>query len=465
MKVKSIFVIIIIGLQILGCKKAIEIDPPISGLVSSTVYSSDATSIAALTSIYERLMGETNFLNGTQGIALRLGLSADEFKLYSSDINLSQFYTNSLVSTNSTFWNELYNFVYSCNVAIEQLSNSTSVSSMIKQQLLGEAKFMRAFFYFYLVNIYGDVPLLLTSDYRINSIASRTPKAQVIQQMIADLKEAQNLLTSNYLGADLIASTSERTRPNKWAANALLSRVYLYNGDWANAEDISSTLINNTTMYSLVSNLNNVFLKNSSEAIFQLQPVKPSYNTLDGNSFILTSNPGISSISPVSLSSSLVGSFDTTDLRLAKWVGNYNGYYYANKYKIKGPTTAPVSEYYMVLRLAEQYLIRAEARVQQNNISGAQSDLNIIRSRAGLTNTTAATKASMLTAINRERQLELFAECGHRWLDIKRTNTIDVIMTSIASQKGAVWNSNMALLPVPLDEINKDPNLVQNPGY
>src|SRR5438552_17436425 len=114
----------------------------------------------------------------------------------------------------------------------------------------------------------------------------------------------------------------------------------------------------------------------------------------------------------------------------------------------------------MYLRLAEQYLIRAEARTQENNISSAQTDLNVIRSRAGLGPVTASDKASLLAAILHERQVELFTEWGHRWFDIKRTGTVDATMTVVTSQKGGTWNTNQQWYPIPQSELQNDVNLV-----
>ena len=116
----------------------------------------------------------------------------------------------------------------------------------------------------------------------------------------------------------------------------------------------------------------------------------------------------------------------------------------------------------MVLRLAEQYLIRAEARAQQNNISGSQSDLNLIRNRAGLVNTAANDKTALLTAIEHERQVELFTEWGHRWLDLKRTNRADAVLGPI---KAPNWQPTDMLYPIPQTQIANDPNVHQNPGY
>ena len=116
----------------------------------------------------------------------------------------------------------------------------------------------------------------------------------------------------------------------------------------------------------------------------------------------------------------------------------------------------------MVLRLAELYLIRAEARTQQNNFSDAESDLNAIRNRAGLPNTTANDRATLLTAIEQERRIELFAEWGHRWLDLKRTNRADTILNTF---KAPNWQVTDVLFPIPASQIDINGLLTQNPGY
>jgi hypothetical protein len=124
-------------------------------------------------------------------------------------------------------------------------------------------------------------------------------------------------------------------------------------------------------------------------------------------------------------------------------------YFFPSKYKAKN-TSGSVSEYLMVFRLAEQYLIRAEARVQQNNFGGAQNDLNAIRTRAGLPNTIANDQTSLLAAILKERQVELFTELGHRWLDLKRTENVNAVMSVVTPLKtnGASWQSYQQLYPV-----------------
>jgi len=450
-----------------SCKKLVEIDPPVTVLSSDVVFSNNASAAAVLTGVYDNMIyGSSKFSSGYYSLSLLAGLSADEFKKYSTDPTQEQFFVNAVSSNRVRFWVELYNYIYTANAVLEAMVASPNISAEVKQQLIGEAKFVRAFCYFYLFNLFGDVPLITTTDYKVNALASRASADQVYSQVIADLKSAKELLNSQYVAADVITTTSDRVRPNKWAATALLARVFLYSKDWANAENEATAVINNTSMYNLDTNLNNVFVKNSIEAIWQLQPVQVGYNTYDAYYFVLTSTPN--NAKPVALSTFLVNAFDSADNRKKDWVGTITfgtqTYYYSNKYKISA-LNQPVSEYLMVLRLAEQHLIRAEARAQQNKTSSSQDDLNIIRARAGLPNTSANDKTSLLTAILHERQVELFSEWGHRWLDLKRTGTVDAVMSIVCPQKGGTWSPNWALYPIPLGEIQNDPNLIQNPGY
>ena len=453
------------GLVGSSCKKLVEVDSPVTNPTEETAYKSNSTATAVLTGIYIRMIQGSAMSSGTESISFLSGLSADELNNYSTIPVFGQFYKNAVNKSNIPFWSESYRYIYTANAALEGLSSSNTITPEVKQQLMGEAYFIRAFFYFYLVNLFGDVPLQLTTDYKETSSASRKPKADVYKQIIGDLKQAQSLLRDDYLGADN-KQTTERARPNKGAANALLARVYLYTRDFPNAEATSTLVINNTANYEIEPELDNVFLKNSREAIWQLAPVNPQYNTFDGYFFILTTAPGL--IRPVALSPLVVSSMEEGDKRKEKWIGalteSGQNYYFPLKYKI-GELDQPVSEYLMVLRIAEQYLIRAEARNELGDVGGAQGDLNIVRARAGLENTTASDKSSLIIAIEKERRSELFTEWGHRWLDLKRTGRVDQIMAIVTSQKGGIWNTNMQWYPVPINEIQSNPNITQNLGY
>jgi hypothetical protein len=461
-----------------GCKKLVEVPAPSTSVTANNVYSTDAAAAAVLTGIYQELSeSPLASAGGIPSLTVFAGLSSDELTLWNgvTDPMGLAYYGNALLGSannyGSEFWTTIYPTVFSCNDAIDGLTGATSLTPAVKQQALGEAKFMRAFFYFYLTSLYENVALALSNDYKINAILSQVSMQEAYQQVVADLHDAQKLLSSNYLDATLLQTTTDRTRPTQWAATAMLARTYLYMGNWVGADSAASVLITNSNLFNL-SSLVNAFLNASlgnNEAIWQLQPVNvvPS-NTTDAYTFIIPpSGPGTGTNYGAYLSNNLMNSFESGDQRRQNWVDSTIVdtfiYYYPYKYKL---TEGPVNEYYMVLRLAEQYLIRAEARAHEGNVGGAQADLDSIRARAGLPPTSASTQTDLLTAIMHERQVELFAELGHRWLDLKRTGTIDAIMSQVTPQKeGGAWSSYQQLYPISILDIEADPNLKQNQGY
>jgi hypothetical protein len=284
----------------------------------------------------------------------------------------------------------------------------------------------------------------------------RTSVPEVYAGVIADLLQAKSLLPDTY-------PTGERVRVNKGAAIALLARVYLYDHKWVEAEANASEIIAKAAQYELLDDLNAVFLKNSKEAIWQLIPPFGNGFTYEGSAFILLSQPR-----SCALRSGFIDNvFEPGDLRRQSWIGSvtvgFSTWYFPFKYKVKSSSAAPV-EYAMQLCLAEQYLIRAEARAQQNKLTGANSaaaDLDKIRNRAGLANTTATTQAQLLAAIEQERRAELFSEWGHRFFDLKRWNRLDAVLGSLKPG----WNTTDALLPIPQSEILANGHLTQNKGY
>lgn len=477
---------------IASCKKLTEVQAPVTELTSNNVYTSDASAIAVMTAIYADISGSAVDGPGAiTSLSIYAGFSADELSPSAAPSALTTaYYTNSLSATavaafGTEYWVIFYHSIYRCNDVIQGVNSSSSLSPAIKNQLLGEAEFMRAYFYFYLVNLYGDVPLTLTTDYKTNAVMARAPKVKVYQQIITDLLDAQQKLSANYLDGSLLNISTDRVRPTKWAATALLARAYLYYGslpevdavNYNKAEQQATSLIENSGGIFALSTLSNAFLRASlgnNEAIWQLQPVIGAVqtNTPDGSAFI---PPAGSPPKIVSLNKTLVRNFETGDNRRTNWIDSTTvlgiTYYYPFKYKVGDANMGanpPVTEHEMMLRLGEQYLIRAEARAQQGNIAGAQADLNAIRSRAGLPNTIASDKAALLAAILHERQVELFTEMGHRWLDLKRTGTIDAVMGTpggACAAKGGTWNSYQQLYPLLSADIQLDPNIKQNPGY
>jgi starch-binding outer membrane protein, SusD/RagB family len=470
-----LLVMILAGIFFTGCKKYVSIDPPVTGLIGSVVYSKDATAIAAVNSIFYNTLIKGIF-NGSAAVTSVTGLASDELKIgpNSKSAVFIQCYKNKILPTGSVtslFWGTFYEKIYKCNEAIEGLTNNSKISLALKNQLLGEAKFLRAFFYFYAINLYGDVPLVLTTDYKINSFLAKTPSSKVWEQITSDLIETLNLLPADYYMPQ--GGTSlERILPVKSAASALLARIYLYREDWANAV-IQSTKVIDDPKFALNINLSEVFKKNSTESIWQLGgldpvPANPGLTT-DGAFFILKTNPDQTNSLSVYLTDELYNAFTDNDKRKTDWVGTYSDnvgtYRYAYKYKTGATTGAPYTEYLTALRLSEQYLIRAEANARLNKPVDAANDLNEIRERAGLLPTTTTDANILLTEIAEENRKEFFCEWGHRWFDLKRTKTINQIMPAVAVIKETTWKTEYQLLPVPQYEILSNPNMTQNDAY
>ncbi len=155
--IHSIFLILIISIfPNSGCTRMIEVPAPVTSTNNENVYESDLTAIAVLTGIYTKFGSDfgSSFATGGKSISLFSGLSADEYELYSGVTNakLFAYFQNSLNATvpdlGSEFWKELYRYLFICNSAIEGLSDSRSLKTTVRDELLGEAKFLRAFFIF-----------------------------------------------------------------------------------------------------------------------------------------------------------------------------------------------------------------------------------------------------------------------------------------------------------------------------
>lgn len=438
----------------LGCEDFLETDDPTGQISTQNIFEDEATATAAITTMYAKLRDEVLVTGNTLGLGVQMGLYADELKYYGlAGQPLDPFFQNQILSSDamvSKTWSSAYNLIYLSNAAVEGLETSETLSEELKNQLLGEALFIRAMTHFYLVTLFGDVPYITTTDYIVNSQVSRMPEDSVYDYILADLINAKSLLGADYV-------TSERVRANKYVVSALLARVYLYLGQWDHAENESSFIISNTSLYNLPMNLDDVFLKTSSTSILQLKTKIEGFSTTEAMTLVFTSGPP----PLVALNEDFVLGMQSNDLRRIHWVGEVTDgasfWYYPNKYK-QGSSL----QYSVVFRLAEQYLIRAEARARQNDIIGSQQDLNIIRGRAGLLDTTAASTEDLLLAILEERKFELFTEHGHRWFDIKRFGLAGDILSPIKPG----WENTDILLPIPETELLMNPNLnPQNPGY
>ncbi|GGB25436.1 RagB/SusD family nutrient uptake outer membrane protein [Puia dinghuensis] len=445
---------ILVSASLVSCKKYVDPGTPTNLLTVDKVYTDSLSTLGVVLSLYSKWT--TNQSNGTPVSYLcQFGAMSADDAYYFNNSQYDPYRTNTLSA--GSLGNVVYTFPYqSINTANNAIAGITGsqFSTSYKNQLLGECKFWRAYAYFNLVNYFGGVPLVLGATIATNATLPRSSTDAVYTQIVTDLKDAENLLSTTYPSA-------EKARVNKYAVSALLARVYLYQKNWTAAEAEATTVISSGS-YSLEPNLNNVFIKTSNETIWQM---------------VSNVSAGITGVTAMGINwipsgttpafvlyDTLAKTFEATDQRKVNWTKSlsYNGttFYYPYKYKIRINSVSG-NEYNVMFRLAEQYLIRSEARAMQNNITGAQSDLNMVRSRAGLGNTTAATQAGLLTALEKERWVELFTEMSDRWFNLKRTGRIDAVLSLTKPQ----WQPFQALYPIPISEITANPYLTQNPGY
>lgn len=461
--IKWIPVIAFITMNIVSCKKLIEIpaNPP-NEILEKNVFADSVNTMSAVAGIYNTFgVGAYSLLFHSGGLTACTGLTGDELvTIPTNDADYVELNANAVTADNgaiSGLWVNAYHALYLINASLKGISESTGISASLKQQLTGELKVDRALYYFNLVNMYGGVPLVLSTDFNVTKSQARAPVDDIYAQILMDLTDAQKLLTEAYPSAG-------RARPNLYTANALLAKFYLYRGDWQNAEAMASSIIN-SGLYSLVADLNSVFIEGSNEAIWQLPCNGSYYQTAEAANFV----PYAPFVQPYySLTANLINAFEPGDLRIQQWAGvntvNENGndvnYYYPYKYKNTSSSATPAEDY-MVFRLGELYLIRAEALAHENKLTEALDDINLVRLRAGLSPAAASDQDATLAVIMHERQTELFCEWANRWFDLKRTGVINAVLS--AEKPG--WKPEYALFPIPLPEIKNNPFLQQNPGY
>lgn len=440
-----------------SCEKFVDITPPATQIYSEALFKDKDAIVSAVTGLYSQMASQNNTIP-TGGLSLYGSLSSDELINTISSSELDVFSENSLSPGNESviygkLWKPSYSVIYHANKILEGIEPSP-IPTSLKNQLSGEVLVIRSLNYFYLTNLFGDVPLVLTTDFENNSKQPRTASSIIYSQIIEDLQKAINLLSHEY-------PSPGKVRVNKYAAHALLARVYLFAGNPEKALSHSDSVIKNGG-YEIETNLNNVFLPSSKEAIWQLMPVNLYQDTPEGYLFVPFS---IQTIPSYTFRPSFISSFEEDDLRFNSWVGvntiNGNNYYFPFKFKnrIGGP---PYGEYTLVLRLAEQYLIRAEAYALTGHLDLAAKDINFIRQRASLPEINVINQAEAINTIIRERKSELFAEWGHRWLDLKRMDLAD---SALRDLKAPNWDATDVLYPVPLTELQSNPFLTQNTGY
>jgi hypothetical protein len=366
----------------------------------------------------------------------------------------NQINNNSILADNlivRDIWSTIYDGINRVNNVIDKLPD-ISMSSASKDVAYGECCFLRGLHHYNLVRLWGAVPIKTkaTTGNLADLQVPRNPVNAVYAQVISDLTMAEaKLPDANATG-----------RATKAAARALLAKVYMnrYNlftnpADLDNALGYATQLINDP-QFALLSEYNSLFQpETNEESIFEV-----TFNPQDPNSlavyYFTKLLAGRYEFAPTD---TLIHSFLTVDFRKAASIA-FDGAGSPYGYKYRDMVTS--SDRVYVFRLAEMYLIRAEVNAyKQAAIADIQSDINIIRHRAGLADTDAATYPTLLLAIENERKHE-FAFEGQRWFDLTRTDRALFILPNVKSK-------NQYLFPIPQAELqtNTDPGMIQNPGY
>ncbi len=341
-------------------------------------------------------------------------------------------------------WSSFYDGINVANNVIEKVPGMNDMSTEEKNKALGELYFIRALNHFNAMNYFGAVPIKITPTVGISDLnIPRSAPEQVYARIISDL---------TFAAEQLPASTSLKIRATKYAAIALLARVYLYQGDNPMAIQMAGRVINEGG-YTLLDNYAGIFEGDgSSETIFEID-----FNQLDRNRIAEYNFPKtLNGRREVEPTESILDAYEVGDTRFDASIT----YEAALAYPIKYDDLSTGSDNVIVLRLGEMYLIRAEAEARNNGDIGLiQDDLNEIRERANLSASSADSYPALLLQIEKDRRIEMAFE-GHRWFDLVRTGrAIDVLLN--------VNSSNQTLFPIPARELqtNTSSGMTQNPGY
>lgn len=453
---KYIFITLLAAISVSSCKK--HLDPLPANFVSDADPIFDATSSqTALRGVYRQL-GSTGYYGETY---VTLGFFP------TGDVkNLTTGGAANLVNINfraddvnfNTAWTAIYLTINRANNVITRVPavQDPTFTDAAKNQIIGEAKFIRALAYFDIARAWGGAQIVLTPTTSIDNIpqVKRSTQDQTYNQVEKDLNEAEALLPD---GLNRIHATKRTV----WALKA---RLYLYRKQWDKAEDYASRLIA-LNDYELLKPYSSWFANEvvtTRESIFELEYSAVNQSTIRQQMQHPT-NGGTYRYAPTDKFVQLLNDPLVSGGRsalLGKVVQSGTTLWFGNLYYRKNSTDPAY-----IFRIAEMYLIRAEARAQLNKLSavdGALADLNKVRDRAGILPSTAVTQGDILIAIENERRVE-FAWEAHRWFDLARTGRAKVVLEAI--DPNIKVEPYELLFPIPVTQIQLDKNLEQNPGY
>ena len=453
---RSSLFVLMMGLFLGSCEEFVDIAPPTNELTGSVVFEEAATVDAAFAHIHSQLR-EDVFTTGTvSGLSYLMGHYTDELTLYSNVLpEVQEFANGRLTSSNGSverLWDGAYELIYATNSILEGVQNSTELGQEDVHRFLGEAYFLRALLHFHLMELFGPVPFIDSTNFDINSKVGRMDLEPLSILILEDLRLAKEFLAQ--------IEAADNYRPNYWTATAFLARFYLYREEWSNA--LTEVLeVEKDGPFGLEEDLLLVFKKDSPETLWQLDSGIPGNNTKEGSTFVFSEGPPPNS----ALNNDFINRFEAGDGRLQAWVGQVVGdsetWYYANKYKLNAPSPS-TEECSILFRLSELYLIGAEAYARLGQDAEALAYLNRVRQRALLDPISGLSGTALLDAIYKERAVELFSEQGHRFFDLKRTARADAILGVIKPE----WEPFAINLPIPQSDLLLNPNLApQNEGY
>jgi len=443
---KILFPLIALAFTIVSCNKVLDVKP------TDSVAAEDAIKNKA--GVEHALIGSYNALQAT-GLyylnAIIVGdVAADNLTHTGTMMAYGQIERKPIPAENGIvegMWSASYNGLNCVNNILVKLPGITDLTQAERNQYEGEALFIRALLHYYLVTYFGGVPIqtLPTLDLSKIDIARNTP-AEVYAQIITDLTSAKTKL----------ATTKVKGRANSWAASALLAKVYLTKFQMLGDQPSAGLAITEASRviteggYSLAPDYGSLFTPtvNTPESIFEVVFDAQNFTRL-AQYFYSRDLSGRYEIAP---EAELIQSYEGNDNRKSQTIAYYGTQPYGYKYKdVSGGT-----DHVYVFRLAEMYLIRAEALAYSNGAIGSiQADINMIRNRAGLANTTAASIPELKLAVENECRHE-FAFEGHRWPDLVRTKRA-VPLLGI--------DEKYLLFPIPLSEKQTNSLMEQNPGY
>ncbi|MTI31758.1 RagB/SusD family nutrient uptake outer membrane protein [Xanthovirga aplysinae] len=460
-RIYYIKVLALVVFLISSCDDFLKIEPQQS-LSDSEAFSTIEAAETALIGAYARMQSTTYYgremlvMPEVGGDNVLIALDNSNRFLGFSGYNLTT--SNGDVTD---LWFRAYHVIMQANNLINNVDNIEGGTAEEKNQLKGEALFIRALVHFDLVRSFGQpylngngsnlgVPVMLVSEI---GTPSRNSVTEVYAQIINDLSQAK----------DLMDNTEAPFRSSSDAANALLSRVYLYKGDNQAAVEAATAVIG-TGNYSLISNenyLDSWSTDGTSEEIFTLKFLADE-STGSSNIGRIYLKPGYGDIRPSQDIMDLY-SVNSNDVRngLIRYEEEYADHF---QFKFAGMLGVDGLASIKILRLSEVLLNRAEANAKLGNLEEAKEDLNVLRVRAGLESIDPA-NSSVLDEVLLERRRELAFE-GHRAFDIFRNGEdLKRIECNPLAECSVPFGSNLVVYPIPQDEISANPNMVQNPGY